>query len=546
MYRVIKSLRFDKDGHSIDFIGCQAEIFHDLPQKYAVVFYGGTPFMFDKIDFLSCVEPLTEKEMTYHDILDVTIMQQRPGNTELYPTSSVRIIAFQDEDHEHKAELRLKEIFGYTKGVHYQGVKIKLVESIGTKTTEEMGKQTTPKTEVEKTESSQEVSVFEKSSTSISFPVIPKNITIGGVEFSEAAIQKEVDAVKKVVIKDPALPASQKIYKELLEKKNKFVKTRTAPENFRKGVSAPINSFLKELKAQTDAYGNLAKQGEEHCEAQIAVYENWEAEQQRLQQEAAEKQLQERRELLQTVGGTMNVAALSWTFDHSPQKLVENHEIVDLDESDFNALVEELQKSLDDHEEKEKAKQAAVEATSQALVGARKQILVLMQYTETPLGFQKNGHTVGLTQMQTLSDADWMTLLGSHNEPLQQTTAPTQVPPVAQQANAPQPAVQGGNPFAGHGGPSPFGQNNQFTAAAPSQPANPFVQSAPVVQQQSGQTIDQLAFLFTDKPYIDVVISAKSVSRLYRTDKVADASQGVEVTFNADYGNGLSNLIYKR
>src|SRR5690554_6666985 len=76
MYKVTKSLIFESDKGSFDFIGCHAKIFHELPTKVGVIFEAGKPLMIDKKTFFNSVEESTEEIMTYHDILDVTIMQQ--------------------------------------------------------------------------------------------------------------------------------------------------------------------------------------------------------------------------------------------------------------------------------------------------------------------------------------------------------------------------------------------------------------------------------------------------------------------------------------
>lgn len=530
MYKVIKSLIFEAQPCSYNFIGCTAEIFHELPSKVAVKFYGGSPVMLDKEYFFASVEESTEKEMQYHDILDVTIFQRKPNTEdEIYPTQVVRIIALEGEDHQQKAEQRLKELFNYTKGLNYHSFEIKVVESIGNKLN---NKKMAKKTEVTETS----VSVFEQAAEKINLPAIPKVMNIGGLEFSEEAIKKEVDAVKKILIKDPSLPESQKVYQELVKKKNEFVKTRTAPEKFRKDISAPINSWVKELKAQTDAYGALAQEGQAHCEEQIAIFENWEAEQKRLEQEAQEKMLHERREQLQLAGGQMNVSSLSWTFEHSPEKLIENHDLVDMDESDFNKLLSDLETAHAEHDLKEQAKRQALQAASQALVSARKQILQLMQYAETDKGFEKNGHVVTDDDIINLSDVDWMAFLQSHNTPKEsvnpfQTTAPVESPGVATHVN----------PFFTTETHQP--EANPFQQPVKSESVNPF---ASVPEEAPAAAPVSLDSLFEGQSMIDVDISEKSRIRLFQTKDLVQAHKGVTVSFTADFGNGLSIVIYKK
>lgn len=520
MYKVIKSLIFEAKPCSYNFIGCTAEIFHELPSKVAVKFYGGSPVMLDKEHFFASVEESTEKEMQYHDILDVTIFQRKPNTEdEIYPTQVVRIIALEGEDHQQKAEQRLKELFNYTKGLNYHSFEIKVIESIGNKlNNKKMAKKT-------------EVTVFEQAAEKINLPAIPKVMNIGGLEFSEEAIKKEVDAVKKILIKDPSLPESQKVYQELVKKKNEFVKTRTAPEKFRKDISAPINSWIKELKAQTDAYGSLAQEGQAHCEEQIAIFENWEAEQKRLAQEAQERLLQERREKLQASGGFMNVASLSWTFEHSPETLIENHDLADMDDYDFNELLANLEGSYIEYQAKEKAKKEAMRVASQALISARKQILQLMQYTETPNGFEKNGHVVSEPEMESLSDTEWMNLLQSHNTP-----KVVENPFKAKDEVA---TPIGSNPFATT--ESSVVDNNPFSQATSTVSGNPFEAA-----NQIPVTPSTLGDLFGENLFIDVSLSEKSMIRLFQTKDYVEANKGVTVSFTADFKNGLSIIIYKK
>src|SRR5690606_25373199 len=135
------------------------------------------------------------------------------------------------------------------------------------------------------------------------------------------------------------------------------------------------------------------KPGEDHCAEQMKIYEDWEAEQDRLETERVEKLVQERRELLQAIGGEMNVASFSWFFKYSG-KLIENYELEQWDDEDFTATYTELSEAYEVHKAKELEKEQEAAKTKGLVAATRKQMLQLMQYTENNGVYSKNGWTL--------------------------------------------------------------------------------------------------------------------------------------------------------
>lgn len=385
------------------------------------------------------------------------------------------------------------------------------------------------------------VVLFEDQAKEVNLPAIPKVMTIGGVEFSEAAIKKEVDAVKKIKL-EIILPtdtvevaeAKRKVYEELDEKRKKFVKTRTQPEAFRKEASKPITDWAKDLKAQTDAYGDLAKEGELHCAEQIEIWDNYEAEQARIEAERVQKIVDARTADLQSVAGILNRDSLHWTFEHMPSKLVENTFLEEADDSEWNGLMAELEASVKAKKEKEAAERAEFEAAKGAVFNARIQMLQLVGGYENPEQgvYTKNGHTLTDDQIRSTSDADWMPLVLSHNTP-KEVTNPFAAPAQTQQ-EAPAQAVST-NPF------------EQFVQAIEEDPGTVYVENKAV---KIGETIPvrQESFLphtIWDMPYVEKVLG-KTTLRIFPIEHQAEGAKNIgDIAYDGKWDNGLMFIIYK-
>lgn len=473
--------------------------------------------------------------MDYYRETQILVYPYNPYSPTDKPIKITTTIIFEHEEEQAKAKAFLKGVYGWTEGVHYAAVEVKTIKECGTKkgvpvTTDvtfpdiysevnsspEYAGKILDKIEMAKQTKPQEtgLSVFEEQAKSVNLPDIPKTMVIGGLDFSEELIQKEVDNIKKVVLKSQDDKAT---YDALKAKKQQFVKTRTAPENFRKDVVKPLADWQKKLKSQTDAYGELAKQGEDHCSAQMKIYEDWEEEQERLKQEATQALVKARTADLQSVEGIINPGSLHWTFKHLPSKLVENSDLEDMDDSEWNGLMAELEKSYNDAQEALRLEREAFEASKNSVFNTRMQMLQLVGGYQQQEGgsFLKNGHTLTEQQIRETLDADWMPLVMSHNEP--------KASPFAQQ---PTTKAEDKPAFGGFGNASgPFGGGS--------------FGSAPAAQEEAPQQAEPSEPLFYES-----AIGKGSTARLYRTENIEEATAGLTAKLHTSFENGFSVIVY--
>lgn len=424
--------------------------------------------------------------------------------------------------------------FKLSEGVHYDTITHEQVTELETKsnTTTEMAKKATTTETTENTG----VVLFEDQAKKVNLPAIPKVMTIGGVEFSEEAIKKEVDAVKKIKL-EIILPtdtvevaeAKRKVYEELDKKRKEFVKTRTAPAKFYTDVSKPLRLWNTNLKAQTDAYGDVAKEGELHCAEQIEIWDNYEAEQARIEAERVQKIVDARTADLQSVAGILNRDSLHWTFEHMPSKLVENTFLEEADDSEWNGLMAELEASVKAKKEKEAAERAEFEAAKGAVFNARIQMLQLVGGYENPQQglYTKNGHTLTDEQIRSTSDADWMPLVLSHNTP-KEVTNPFAAPAQTQQ-EAPAQAVST-NPF------------EQFVQAIEPKAEEPAEQT---ISEVAAQEESFLPHTIWDMPYVEKVLG-KTTLRIFPIEHQAEGAKNIgDIAYDGKWDNGLMFIIYK-
>lgn len=431
----------------------------------------------------------------------------------------------------------LERTYGYTKGLHYEYFTINTLRNHNTNN--KMAKKTT-------TEQSTELALFEQEASKINLPEIPKVINIGGIDFSEAEIQKAVDEVKKIKLDVPrpddtltVVEEKRKQYEFLKEKKNQFVKTRTQPDKFRQEVTKPINAWAKSLKAQTDAYGNIAQQGQEHCESQIYVWENWEAEQERIKQEATQKIVNERTAELQKVSGVLNPASLHWTFEHNPSKIVEHLFLESADDSEWNGLMKELEDSFEADKQAKIKKEQEFEAAKNAVYNTRLQMLQMAGgYESSENGFTKNGHTLTEEQIRNTPEADWFPLVMSHQQVKEAPANPFASP--APQASAPVETVS--TPVSS----APTAGSNPFAAFAPKQEEPEQVSENPFGGAEA-QPKEAGALTYWDKQDFVEKELGKTTLRVFPQENQGVAMEGIhDVKFDGTFDNGLMFVIYAK
>lgn len=533
-YKITSSLTAsDTSYNEIEFKGCDAEVTGETSTCYFVKFYSGLPFMIGKDKFRASSTPQPKpKEDKNMEVADITLLKDGAK------IKTYRGVLSPDDPEYLSVKKNVLTWFKLTHGQHYDRITHESVNQISNnsnKTT--MAKKATTTETTENTG----VVLFEDQAKKVNLPAIPKVMTIGGVEFSEAAIKKEVDAVKKIKL-EIILPtdtvevaeAKRKVYEELDEKRKKFVKTRTQPEAFRKEASKPVTDWVKSLKSQTDAYGNLAKEGELHCAEQIEIWDNYEAEQARIEAERVQKIVDARTVDLQSVAGILNRDSLHWTFEHMPSKLVENTFLEEADDSEWNGLMAELEASVKAKKEKEAAERAEFEAAKGAVFNARIQMLQLVGGYENPQQgvYTKNGHTLTDDQIRSTSDADWMPLVLSHNTP-KEVTNPFAASAQTQQ-EAPAQAVST-NPF------------EQFVQAIEEDPGTVYVENKAV---KIGETIPvrQESFLphtIWDVPYVEKAL-AKTTLRIFPIEHQAEGAKNIgDIAYDGKWDNGLMFIIYK-
>lgn len=457
----------------------------------------------------------------YRDV-EVTVYQRKPNSEEMKGIKSTYTVVFDDDStrsEEQQVEDFLLRVYKWKKGLQYDYLKVKTI-----KTHNNMAK---------KESKTEELALFESQAKKIILPEIPEVMEIGGLNFSEKEIQKAVDEIKKVTVEVPletdtvkVAEEKKKVYESLLEKKSQFVKTRTQPNNFRDAVMKPINAWSRSFKAQIDKYGAIAKEGQDHCESQIFVWENWQEEQDRLEKERIQKIVDKRRAELQAAGGTVNIESLHWTFDHTPSKIVENSSLEEMDDSEWNGLLKELEEAFEADKAKKEKEKEEFEAAKTAVYNARLQMLQLAGGYESKDGsFFKNGHKLTEDQIKNTPEADWFPLVMSHNQAVVNPFSTTESTVKEEPAEE---APVSSNPFA------------KFVNAAATPPAENV--DGPVLDQEP--TADHVTTSWELHSFVEKEL-AKTKLRIFPSANQAKAMEGVHnIKFEGTFDNDLMFIIY--
>ncbi len=481
--------------------------------------------------------------MKYHEIYDVFIIKNDKK------IKAIRSIFFEDDDLYSESEKILSRLLKLNLGIDYDKIELSLVSKQGTKINNHI-KSTEMATEKENKETG--LSLFEEQAKKLTLPAIPKVMTIGGIKFSEEEIKKEVEEVKKIKVQVPLPTDTQaevdkkvKVYKDLKDKRNKFVKTRTAPDNFRKELTKPIADWQKNLKAQTDSYGAIAKEGEEYCDSQIAIYENYLEEQERLQREAIELRVKERSQQLSEYQAVKNFDSGHWTLPYAPHILIESDSLEQ--EEGWNEIIAELEVEYATFKQKQEEDKRKLDESAKALVGARTMLLDMMGYKSFGDSFVKNGFVIKTADISTYSDEDWKNLLSSHNAPAPESTAPE---------TEQQPAVAS-NPFAA----TPVTNSNPFAQAQPvQQSVNPFAVNQPEVhepvfegQNVASEMIQQTAYhvanFSEENPFYEANLKVSTLRvyhKAYTERSINIPNRDERITFSGDLSSDLGFIIYKK
>lgn len=473
-----------------------------------------------------------EDRTNFHEVHDVALYLN--GRQ----IKSFRTIFFEGMDKDESIKKKALSWYGFEYNEQYDEVRTVFLKNEGIKQnnikSEKMAKATektidiTPAQGEEKKAEGTALVKFEEKAKGLALPTIPAEIEIGGVKFSTESIQKKVDEVKKIVLADKT---DEKTYAILKKKKIEFQKTRTGPETFRTNITKPINAWTKELKMRTDSYGALAQKGEAHCDEQIKIYEDWEAEQLKIKQEAEEKLVNGRIVELQAVLGIRNPDSLHWTFNHNPVYL-EHEDLLEKTEEEWTEIIEGLQATHQAELDKIESDRLALIEAKKSVNNTRIQMLVLLQYTEANGVYSKNGHSIKGDDIGNYTDEQWLPLIQSHNEP-KVAVNPFQTEPVV----TTQPAQSSGS----RSFPNPFASALSNKSEEPA----PLVEPAQIIQ-----TLDAgLSTQWTDElPFLEFNLS-KQTLRLYPLENESAAlnipNRDDRVTYRGQGENQLCYVMFK-
>lgn len=413
-----------------------------------------------------------------------------------------------------------------------------------------MAKETKVEEPVQGTETAQTentaVVIFDKAAENIvnALPDIPKEMNIGGVDYSVEKIKEAVQLVKSIKVELPEegesheqFLAKQKVYEEMKENKKKLQKTRTQAEAFRKKISTPFNNWVKALKQVTDGFGEAAKEGEDYATEQIQKWEDYEEAKRQEEENRLRKQVEERTFQLQQLGGILDPTVNYWRFNHSIESEIDNTKLIDMDDSEWNGYIQKVEQAYNIAKAKEEAEKAELIALREKAYTARVQMLQLMQYEPSGESFIKNGYTITPEDIKSLTDDVWMSTLMSHNTPkpepvnpfskvtTEATTQsfPTQEAPAANDPFA-RPATQTFNQIVNKDEPQNVG--DAFATVIPELPNPYFNEEGKYVTQELGKT----TIVIFDEKYRGNVFSELNV---------------VDVKFQGTWPTGLSFIIYK-
>lgn len=257
-------------------------------------------------------------------------------------------------------------------------------------------------------------------------PAIPEVLNINGVEVSEKLVQKEVDALKKLSIKDVN---DRKTYDLITEKKKQIAKLRTQSATWReKTINPVILKFQKDLKAKIDGIGSICSEGEQYADSQLYIIDEWEREQARLAEEKKKAEAQQRQKTLLSMEAVYDPTTTLFTFPYDEGLSFNAEQLLEMEKEEWEDEVVQVVKSFNAYrdrkkaeEEKKKAEEAATKEMADKLMEKqlklrRKEIDLLGAVYEEPY-FVVNGHYVDPTELRDLDDEEWEALVAQLESP---------------------------------------------------------------------------------------------------------------------------------
>lgn len=426
--------------------------------------------------------------------------------------------------------------FNLTHNTHYNEIKTELVNKI--ENTEKMAKKTlTQNVEAEEATTEQQATetgliAVDLLENKINLPAITKEFTLGGVKISTDLIKKEVAKVLKMTLSSPSDKAK---YEEIKAENQKLVKTRTSTKKAREEACRPITNWVSNLKKTVqDDIAEALKPGEDHCKAQMEIYENWEAEEKKKEEAATEARLKERSQLLSNIQGVKNFDSGHWSFPYAPHLIIEQSSL----ESEFgwDDAYEEIKKEFEDYSLKKSEEEKKSSQMAESLINSRKMILEMMSYTEANGNYLLNGHVVTPNHIKDLTDAEWKELINSHKVAKKQET----------------------NPFAALGGgsstPAPTPNDNVapttfsggiFTTSEPAKTTNPFEIAIAETANTNVQVVHGQVTNWGDKTFVDHRMPNTTL-RIFPTELKEEAvTPDLEIGIQGSFDINLSFIIFK-
>lgn len=272
----------------------------------------------------------------------------------------------------------------------------------------------------------------------IAFPETP---AVFNVQYKEGEIKEHSLAeVKKLEteLNELLVKADEKSYenKELWEKIDRVrinaKDQRTKLSAHFKTAMKPVNEFIDKVKGKVKGIEDGAKTVETKAEEAIKKRANWEAEQIRLAEEAKLKLVETRKESLRDLGGKFNIEAGIFTFSYDASIVINNDDMYDLSEEDFEKEMEYVRKSYKEEQDRiEKEKKDAIKAQEDAdkakleaekkkeeLLELRSMILLSGGYEKDDAGYHKNGYTITEEVLIEMSNAEMIALTKTHDIPV--------------------------------------------------------------------------------------------------------------------------------
>ena len=354
-----------------------------------------------------------------------------------------------------------------------------------------------------------EVALLDKAT----LPAIPDTLTINGVDFNVEQIRKSVAEIEKMKIDGLGDKAG---YDAAVEKLKATSKLRTTSEAWRKNVMKPVLKFGKDLKYKIDEGGELCEKAEAHLKKIIKPIDD--AVEIARQEKEAEKDriAEERQKIIISYGGVFNGAG-TYDFPHEPAIFILANKLRELSDEDFEKEVVDIKaawqeevnrlQKIDEEENAEKNRILELSKTlNQKRTALRLKELRLEGYINQDGLFSKEGEdgTVTMEMVELWEDNDWDTIfaeeeVSDQNITIAQDQEFANDVPVGAHTETVVPVPEGIEGFG-------------LDEVTPEE--QPAVEEPEILKAATVQNCT-LYFNNSDKPYIEIPFSPKSVIRIY-------------------------------